>query len=392
MKDGERAADVEFIVATMACLPDYRVSAQRAWRTRRRWALPLSLALAMSAVLTSFLASERTATAQTKHDASAAAVRTTRKLSGRLPGRPAYLWLWYADGGRLPEDEQTCGALPPPTAYQCSFGDTNRDCQAQVQRILDDWYRDFNLVFTFDRPPSGDYYTVVIASGWPACKLAAADVTGGAPLDEAGIAAGNCNDNPGLAAIAIECGRSALACATIIAHEHGHLLGLEHTSSRTDIMNASVLPTVSGFDDQANVTVNGTCQPKQNSYRQTLAALGPWVGGPKTSPLGGAADAGIVDAAAAADAPAGGSIGPSPVSIHDGSTSFVGGEDALVRPTIPRADAAPAASGSRGGCDVSAAACPHAPVLAVTLFIMPFLIVAVWWRRRLADIASRRRG
>lgn len=289
--------------------------------------------------------------------------RVGRQKSGRLPGKPAYLWLWYADGGPLPENEQTCGGLHPPAAYQCAFGTSVRDCQAQVQAYLDDWYKDFNLLFTLTRPPSGDYYTLVIANGWPACAQAAAEVTNGVPVDEAGIAAGNCNDNPGLAAIAIECGRSALACATIIAHEHGHLVGLEHTSSKTDVMNATVLTTAAGFDDQSNVTVNALCESKQNSYRQMLTALGAWPGGAKPDPFTPTGDAGAGDAAKAGDAAdaaagidafSGGSAGPGTSPDSDASVIFVGGEDALVRPPIPRVDAATGNPGARSGCMLSA--------------------------------------
>jgi len=49
----------------------------------------------------------------------------------RLPGKPAYLWLWYADGKTMPEFSQYCDYIPP--AYQCNFGSSLDDCKAQVQ-------------------------------------------------------------------------------------------------------------------------------------------------------------------------------------------------------------------------------------------------------------------
>jgi hypothetical protein len=132
-------------------------------------------------------------------------------MSGRPPGKPAYLWLWYADGSPAPVDSQYCGDIVPP-AFKCNFGsgiDGSRidDCRQQVEALLDGWYKDFNLLFTLTRPPSGDSYTVIITSGWDKCQQTLPPNEAGMdPSMEAGIAPGNgCIDNPGQTALAIAC-------------------------------------------------------------------------------------------------------------------------------------------------------------------------------------------
>lgn len=303
-------------------------------------------------------------------------------------GKPAYVWLWYADGSALPTYSQYCGDLTPP-AYQCNFGSSLDGCRSQVQSFLDTWYKDFNLVFTLSRPSTSDYYTIVVTSSWPQCKAEAADLTGGVSADEGGLAPGNCMNNPGQTALAIECGKNAHDCATIIAHEHGHLVGLVHSTDPTDVMYPSVRSTNTGFVDETVTAIqdaSNTCQAgKQNSYQQMLSGLGAWTGGPKPSPFNDASDAAVdaapADVAASADSSAGSAVGPNPTPGTDGGSAvFLGGEDAWVRPTISRADAASGASGSRGGCDLGGGGRAKPSSAAAVLMI---LLLAV--RRRVAS-------
>jgi Matrixin len=307
-------------------------------------------------------------------------------------GKTAYVWLWYADGSAIPTYSQYCGDLTPP-AYKCNFGSSLDNCKSQVQSFLDKWYEDFNLVFTLTRPPSHDYYTIVITSGWPQCQAEVADLTGGVAADEGGVAPGNCVNNFGTA-LAIECEKNAHDCATIIAHEHAHLVGLVHTTNPTDVMYPSVRSASAGFVDETMTVAQDTAsacvagKPTQNSYQQMLSALGAWPGGPKPSPFTDAPDAAAyaptTDAGASPDTSSGSSVGPNPTpSTDDGSVVFVGGEDAWVRPTISRDDAAAAGSGSRAGCDLGASRRSNPFSAAAVLMI---LLLAV--RRR----SSERRG
>jgi hypothetical protein len=280
--------------------------------------------------------------------AVALACTASTALAGRPAGKPAYVWLWYGDGQAQPNDESYCTGLVPP-AFKCSYGRGDPadigDCQSQVQDLLDRWYADFNVVFTLTRPSGGDYYTVVITSDGSWCQVS---------TNEAGVAPFNCNDNPGLLAYAFECGRSAHDCAVIIAHEHAHMVGLEHSKSPTDIMNPTVLPGIDGFLDETWNTSELQCRATQDSYTMMLAALGPWPGGDKPSPFAGKADAGVSDAATdgpGRDAGSSGTpIGPSGGNgIDAGPVVILDGYDALPRPIIPTVDAAVGGSG-HGGC------------------------------------------
>jgi hypothetical protein len=316
-------------------------------------------------------------------------------LSSAQTAKPSYLWLWYADGSAMPDSPQDCIDLGVPPPYQCNFGSSLKNCQVQVQTYLDAWYKDLNLVFTFTRPPSTSYYTVVITSGWPRCATEAAELTGGSASNEGGIARGyTCDGAPSeQTAIAIACGKNAHDCAAIIAHEHGHLVGLAHTTSTpdamastTDVMNPWIQSTAAGFENKALAVVQDSadvCQsPTQNSYQRMLSALGPWPGGTKPSPLPPLPDAGATDAAldAASDLapvdavdapPPPGSVGYTTPEMDGGNgVAVLPGFDANVRPTIPTVNTSgnkPSAP-SRGGCSMAPAR-PHASTSAVFLLI-----------------------
>jgi hypothetical protein len=320
-------------------------------------------------------------------------------MSGRLPGKPAYLWLWYADGSQLPENPPACVGVKPPPAFTCNYGATVEDCQRQVQTLLDAWYANFNLVFTLTRPASEDYYTVMITGNGSWCPDSATGT-----ITEAGVASNSsCNDTPGAASLAFECGYSAHACATTIAHEHGHMVGLEHTISTTDVMNSTVLPTAAGFDDQSQRTpiedTHPQCYLTQNSYQRMLAALGPWPGGLKPSMFTAQPDAGAPDLPAAdvGDAPpSGAAVGPSPPGSYvDGGVTLVPGFDApgLIRPPVPTVDAAPSAPARHSGCNLTGTAASASTAVAALLLALALLArrnVLRWAAVRSRRTSSRR--
>ena len=333
--------------------------------------------------------------------------RSAHRMAGGEPGKPAYLWLWYADGKAPPVDNQFCSEIPP--AYKCNFGsgiDGSRidDCRQHVQTLLDAWYKDFNLVFTFTRPPSGVFYAIIVTSGWANCQNELPPIeTGMDPSMEAGIAPGSaCNDNQGQTALAIDCGSNAHDCATLIAHEHGHLVGLEHTASRTDVMYPTILATAAGFDDNSDTVVDDQCSlpnQKQNSYQTMLATLGAWPGGTKPGPFAALPDAGAPDLAAtdSGDAPSGGgSVGPlPPPSDVDSGVAIVPGFDAagLVRPPLPTVDAAIQTSEKHGGCSLGGGTASASATVAVLLLALALLARRAGLRRfaaRARRVTSRR--
>jgi hypothetical protein len=283
----------------------------------------------------------------------------------------AYLWLWYADGVTRPADMSCCDGIP--SAFQCNYkastvGDATTDpevCKRQVQEYLDLWYADFNLVFTLSHPPTGDYYPLIITSDSSWCINSVANICSVTP-DEAGVAFFNCLDNRQVAAYAFACGYSAHDCAVMIAHEHGHLVGLEHTNSTSDVMNPTVMPTATGFDDRDNRTVVDltklSCQSKQNSHQQMLGALGRWQGSTKPSPFAPTPDAGSPDVSPdvspkdVADAATtdGAADTPSHVAVDAGVVVVLAGFDALARPPLPTVDASGAKlPKSGGGCSLT---------------------------------------
>ncbi|MBN2575936.1 MAG: matrixin family metalloprotease [Deltaproteobacteria bacterium] len=318
-----------------------------------------------------------------------AGARQAHRWAGRPAAKPAYLWLWYADGKTMPPDMSCCDGVPP--AFACDYKATANNeattdpevCKRQVQEHLDLWYADFNLVFTLSRPPTGDYYPIIITSdgGW--CMNSVANICSLTP-DEAGVAPFNCNDNVQLAAYAFACGYSAHDCAVLIAHEHGHLVGLEHTGSTSDIMNPTVMPTANGFDDRDNRTVvldptQLSCQVTQNSYQQMLGALGRWQASAKPSPFAFTPDAGTPDATpdagakdAADPATADGSDGnPGPGAVDVGEVLVVPGFDALTRPPLSTADASATEPNPKGGgCTLTYRAAPGSAVVAALGYLL----------------------
>jgi hypothetical protein len=327
--------------------------------------------------------------------AQAEAGRQAHRWSSSAAGKSAYLYLFYADDSRSAPADGPCSGIRPP-AFKCNYPATSgqaattdtSECQRQVQTILDGWYADFDILFTFTRPTNVDYYTVVITSEKSWCTQD--------PI-EAGVAPNNsCNDNRGPAAYALECGYSAHDCATIIAHEHGHLVGLEHTASPTDVMNQTVMPTATGFDDKSNRIVDEQCglPPDQNSYQQMLTTLGAWSGAAKPSPFSSIPDAGAPDASPnhpLADASStSSSVGnPAGGSVDGGIVVALAGFDALVRPPLPTAGTSGTnQQPSHGGCGMAGQPASAPGVIAALLLVA---LAAAFTRIR-GRFPSGRRG
>jgi MYXO-CTERM domain-containing protein len=227
-------------------------------------------------------------------------------------GRTVYLW--FADGQALPPQARgVCTDAPPP--FQCSYGANREECRDQVWRLLDRWYADFDVVFSYTPPEAGVFDTVVVTSNGRWCGLDDQIVSRGPSpicLDRGG--------QPGTAVTIFQCGDDPRKCATLIAKEQAHVVGLQHTVSLTDVMNDYYSPDHDGFEDRDNMATSLQCGRLQNSYRVMLERLGPWSGGPKPSPgpappvpLPGLPDAGppAADSGPVADAgaPAGGGGG-----------------------------------------------------------------------------------
>jgi Bacterial Ig domain len=198
--------------------------------------------------------------------------------SGRT-GDPKVFYLFYATGKDLPyTDANACKGTPPK--FNCTFAPTLAECQRQIQAYLDRWYADFNIIFTLTRPTSGKFYTEVVSSGGGAWCDVSPKVAGVAPF--------LCKDIDGGVAYTFLGGTSAKQTAIIIAQEQAHLVGLEHTTSKKDLMFPSICSDCDdGFRDEDLVTDGDRCdRSTQNSYEMLKDRLGAWGGGAKPSAFG----------------------------------------------------------------------------------------------------------
>ena len=187
-------------------------------------------------------------------------------------------YLRYADGTETHgSNYDACSGTVPK--FVCTFAPTLVECQRQIQAYLDNWYKDFNIIFTLTKPTSGKYYTEVISSGGGAWCKADSKVAGVAPF--------LCKDLQGGVAYTFQGGRDARETAVIIAQEQAHLLGLEHTNDPHDIMFPTISADTMGFVDGDSGVAGTRCdRPNQNSYKMMKKALGVWEGGPKPSVFG----------------------------------------------------------------------------------------------------------
>ncbi|HXI55229.1 MAG TPA: hypothetical protein VNO55_04180 [Polyangia bacterium] len=190
---------------------------------------------------------------------------------------PRQVFLFYADGIAPLPPGVVCGGATIPPAYRCSFGEGQgiEGCKIRVQRFLDDWYRDFNVRFTLTPPSQGTFDTVVVTSAGAWC---------GASTSIRGEAAFACDGVSSGVAYAFDCADSAHQCASVIAQEQAHLVGLEHTASYRDLLNASGCGSCSGFEDAVDpLSGPGQCgRLTQNSHQMMIDRLGrrPQHGGP----------------------------------------------------------------------------------------------------------------
>ena len=256
---------------------------------------------------------------------SALALLAVAAAAGAARGETRRVFLWFADGLALPAEARgVCTDVPPP--FECRYAASREECRAQVQSLLDRWYTAFDLHFTYTRPTEGPFDTVVVTSNGAWCGEPDTTLSRSPAL--------SCQDQgggPNTSVTVFQCGRDAHQCATLIAKEHAHVLGLQHTVSLTDVMNESYSPEHDGFEDRENLATSNRCGRFQNSHQLMLARLGAWPGGPKPAP---------------------GVVPPPPLPGGSGDAGFTGSDGGAGRPDTEPAVDAPAPAGS-GGCQVA---------------------------------------
>ncbi|HEY0712970.1 MAG TPA: hypothetical protein VGF45_09875 [Polyangia bacterium] len=185
------------------------------------------------------------------------------------------VFLWFADGGVPPTavGEICLGGRPPP--FRCVAGPVDT-CRQEILGWLDRWYADADVLFTFAEPTEGPFDTVALTSDGAWCDADARTVSR-SPLPL-------CTAVPRGSIAIFRCGEDAKACATLVAKEQAHLLGLQHTGSANDVMNEYGGTLHDGFEDRDNPLTSARCGRQQNSLRLLLERAGRWPGGPKPPP------------------------------------------------------------------------------------------------------------
>jgi hypothetical protein len=312
--------------------------------------------------------------------------------SERLANATRPIFIWFADGGLPPPSaKKICAGRPP--AFQCPLGATVEACRAPILALLDRWYAAFDVVFTY-APPTTDaggadaggaaFDTVIVSSEGAWCGADPRTVSL-SPLPP-------CADPGGGGTVAIFRCQDAKACATLIAKEQGHLVGLQHTGSATDVMNERGDLDHDGFEDRENLSAAPKCGLRQNSYQLMLQRLGAWPGGPKPGPgeppppnFPGTVDAAIPapvdDAAVPGDPPGPDATAPT----SDAAAMGPGASDATGATT----------SADAGGCSCQqGGATPRRASSGKPLWLGlgAVLAVRVGWRRRRVFVSSLWRG
>ena len=179
---------------------------------------------------------------------------------------PHKLHLSFADGLPTPA-AGICQGRPAPPFRRNSFDRDGR--RHALQRAVQRLYAGLNLEVTL-QPPAEPHLTIVITSedgGW--CKPDyRGEVRGIAPINCAG------DGRWGLTGYVFSCddvGR----CATRIAQESAHLLGLDHTSSPSDVMYPRETDGRARFLNASSKTTNPFCgRVTQNSHALLASRLG----------------------------------------------------------------------------------------------------------------------
>lgn len=185
-----------------------------------------------------------------------------------LQTEPSPVYLFFADGVTPVPHGLDCRGETIPPAYACNYpldGDP-QSCATQIVGYLERWYADFNVYFTLTKPSEGDYDTVVITSDNAWCGM----------TKDRGTSPNTCRRLKNKAAFALKCGDSAKNCAAIIAHEHGHLVGLTHADNDEVLMSPKTCEACDVFRNADVTTSDDSCRSgTQNEYQLMCEGLKP---------------------------------------------------------------------------------------------------------------------
>jgi hypothetical protein len=200
--------------------------------------------------------------------------------SARAEQPPAVVFLNFSDGTESisfgERDDATrnvsslCAAARVGAYWGSSDCGDRSSCASVIGALVEQHFRDFNVVFTLERPSQGAYTMALVGPPSGSCGFG---VAGAAPLD--------CdNGNPQNVVFAFECASSSTACSVVISQELAHSFGLAHTHQTCDILSpGSERCAEPIFSNEEAIADDPTCGATQNNYGRLLDVLGPWTGG-----------------------------------------------------------------------------------------------------------------
>lgn len=166
-------------------------------------------------------------------------------------------------GEKLVTDQESFGR-----PWACPYSTDTPRCKREIAEELTAIFEPFAIEFLTDAPTNRPYRRVLFTND--------STESWNLPPMLLGLTADrSCDGKKEYPSVVFSC-TSSEHCARVAAHEVGHMLGLAHVTSRSDIMFFSDSGTPVFRNETLVVTGDPyRCRRRQNSYRLLLQRLGP---------------------------------------------------------------------------------------------------------------------
>jgi hypothetical protein len=170
-----------------------------------------------------------------------------------LATQPATVFLDFSPGPGAVFNLETTNANISGNYFKSTLGLTSEQT-SQVLTSLANIYNGFNVQFTTARPVAGDYHTIYVGGSLnELTSTFSATLALGLPQSVAGISQSInlANSNPNATGVVFGGSYSGAGglerLAQVIAHETGHLFGLQHVVPSTELMYPFASPIAKGI-------------------------------------------------------------------------------------------------------------------------------------------------